>query len=78
MRNLRLTLLGLSLFLSGYISAQESVSSSGNTISGSNGSISYSLGQTIYISYSGTSGEINEGVQQPFEFLSPFDSSLST
>ncbi|MEQ8360481.1 MAG: T9SS type A sorting domain-containing protein [Cytophagales bacterium] len=68
MRNLRLTLLGLSLFLSGYISAQESVSSSGNTISGSNGSISYSLGQTIYISYSGTSGEINEGVQQPFEF----------
>ncbi|QNL21665.1 T9SS type A sorting domain-containing protein [Hyphobacterium sp. CCMP332] len=68
MRNLRLTLLSICLLLSSYIKAQESILSSGNTITVSNGSISYSIGQNSYNSYSSASGELNEGVQHPFEF----------
>ena len=57
------------LFLSTDLYAQQNTVGSGGDISGSGGSISYSVGQIDYSSSTTTQGNINQGVQQPFEFF---------
>jgi hypothetical protein len=47
--------------------AQESVNSTGGNASGSSGSASYSVGQIVYTTRTGTNGSVAEGVQQPYE-----------
>jgi hypothetical protein len=47
--------------------AQNATVSGGGQISGTGGSVSYSIGQVVYSSLSGTTGSIIQGVQQPFE-----------
>ncbi len=49
------------------ISAQTSVNATGGDASGSGGSVSYSVGQVVYTTSSGTNGSVAEGVQQPYE-----------
>ena len=49
--------------------AQEAVTVSGKDISGSNGSVSYSVGQLTNQTHTGTSGSVAEGVQQPYEIF---------
>jgi hypothetical protein len=56
------------LFLSlGGVFAQRTVSTTGNDVLGTGGSISYSVGQTIYTTNTGTTGTVSQGVQQPYE-----------
>jgi len=59
-------LLLLGLGLTG-LQAQESVNATGGNASGSGGSVSYSVGQVVYQTHTGTSGSVAEGVQQPYE-----------
>ena len=59
-------LLFLGLGLTG-LQAQESVNATGGNASGSGGSASYSVGQVVYTTNTGTNGSVSEGVQQPFE-----------
>jgi hypothetical protein len=47
--------------------AQESLLTSGSSASGSGGSVSYSVGQIVYTTNTGTNGSVSQGVQQPFE-----------
>ncbi|MGF1587001.1 MAG: T9SS type A sorting domain-containing protein [Bacteroidales bacterium] len=47
--------------------AQEAVTVSGGNASGSGGTVSYSVGQVFYSTFSGADGSVAEGVQQPFE-----------
>ena len=47
--------------------AQISVNATGSNASGSGGSASYSVGQVVYTTHTGTSGSVAEGVQQPYE-----------
>ena len=49
------------------VSAQQVSLSAGGNISGSNGSISYSIGQMAYVEIPGINGSIIHGVQQPIE-----------
>ncbi|MFH1161394.1 MAG: T9SS type A sorting domain-containing protein, partial [bacterium] len=50
--------------------AQEAVlSASGNT-TGSNGSVTWSVGQVAFMAPAGTTGSVTEGVQQPYEIQS--------
>ena len=49
------------------VSAQESVNATGGDASGSGGSASYSIGQVVYTTNTGTSGSVAPGVQQPYE-----------
>ncbi len=49
------------------LQAQKSVSVSGGDTSGSGGSVSYSVGQTVYQMHSGATGSQAQGVQQPYE-----------
>lgn len=51
----------------GGLHAQEVVSASGGNASGGGGSTSYSVGQMVYTTNTGTNGSVAQGVQQPFE-----------
>ena len=69
MRQRRLKLsavLLLGLGLAG-LQAQETIPTTGGIASGSGGSVSYSVGQVIYTTNTGTSGSVAQGVQQPYE-----------
>ena len=47
--------------------AQEAVATAGGNASGTNGNVSYTVGQVVYTTYTGTTGSVAQGVQQPFE-----------
>lgn len=56
----------LGLGLTG-LQAQTSVNATGGNASGSVGSVSYSVGQFVYTTNTGTNGSVAQGVQQPYE-----------
>jgi hypothetical protein len=47
--------------------AQETITSTGGNLTGSGGSISYTIGQVLYCTFAGTNGTVTQGVQQPYE-----------
>lgn len=49
------------------VNAQEAVVISGGNATGTNGNVSYSVGQIVYTTNSGATGSVAQGVQQPFE-----------
>ena len=51
----------------GGLHAQESPTASGGEATGAGGTASYSLGQVVYTTATGTNGSVAQGVQQPFE-----------
>ncbi|MDP2386351.1 MAG: T9SS type A sorting domain-containing protein [Bacteroidota bacterium] len=59
------------ILLSGFglckLQAQDVVPATGSTASGSGGTVSYSVGQVVYTSNSGSNGSVAQGVQQPYE-----------
>lgn len=59
-----LLLLGL---IYGTTYCQSTTLSSGGLAYGSNGSVSYSIGQIIHESQFGKDGKVSQGIQQPFE-----------
>ena len=69
MRYKRFFLVILLLFFVGLIQllAQEAIPASGGEASGSGGSASYSVGQVVYTTSTGTNGSVAQGVQQPYE-----------
>jgi hypothetical protein len=69
MRHKKLKLSGLLFLGLGLIGlqAQEVVPASGGEASGSGGSVSYSVGQLVYITNTGTNGTVAQGIQQPYE-----------
>jgi hypothetical protein len=51
------------------IHAQETIPTTGGNVTGSGGSVSYTVGQILYSTLSGTNGTVTQGVQQPYEIL---------
>jgi hypothetical protein len=49
------------------VQAQEAIPATGGNVSGSGGSLSYTIGQVVYTTNTGTNGSVAEGVQQPYE-----------
>ena len=49
---------------------QQSPSASGGDINNNTGSISYSIGQSVFSNYSSSNGSVNQGVQQPLLTIS--------
>lgn len=66
MRKIFLT--GLLISTSTFSFSQKNTVGSGGNASGAGGSLSYTVGQIDYTSQSSSSGNTNQGVQQPFEF----------
>lgn len=54
-------------FLKG--NAQQSVNAGGGNATGSNGKVSYTIGQIDYVTATGSGGSVSQGVQQPFEIF---------
>ena len=46
---------------------QQTIDTSGQNATGTGGSVSYSVGQIVYTTNSGTNGSVAQGVQQPYE-----------
>lgn len=69
MRLKKLKLSALLLFVIGITSlqAQEAIPATGGNASGAGGSASYTVGQVVYTTNTGTNGSVAQGVQQPFE-----------
>ena len=61
------TLFFLSFFGLSTVQAQEAIPASGGNASGTGGSVSYTVGQVVYSTNTGTSGTVAQGVQQPYE-----------
>lgn len=59
-----LFLLGLGLT---NVHSQETTTTTGGDASGSGGSASYTVGQVVYTTDTGTNGTVAKGVQQPYE-----------
>lgn len=51
----------------GGLHAQESPTAAGGEAVGTGGTASYSVGQTVYTTATGTNGSVVQGVQQPYE-----------
>jgi hypothetical protein len=49
--------------------SQKIVASSGDNVSGIGGTVSYTVGQVLYTTNTGTTGTIAQGVQQPYEII---------
>jgi hypothetical protein len=49
------------------IQAQNTIPASGGNATGADGTVSYSIGQVTYNTFSGTNGTGAQGVQQPYE-----------
>jgi hypothetical protein len=49
------------------LQAQETITSAGGNASGNGGSVSYTVGQLVYTTNTGSNGSVTQGVQQPFE-----------
>jgi hypothetical protein len=68
MKHLIKVLIAFCLFGFGIpIQAQNSIPATGGNATGTGGMVSYTIGQVVYTSITGTTGFITQGVQQPFE-----------
>jgi len=56
--------------------AQESVNSAGGNATGSGGSASYSIGQVVYTTNTGSAGSVAQGVQHAYEIFPVGNSNL--
>jgi hypothetical protein len=61
-----IAILLVSIGLTG-LQAQETVTTAGGNASGTGGTMSYSVGQLVYTTNTGTNGSLAQGVQQPNE-----------
>jgi hypothetical protein len=68
MKHLTKLLIALCLFACGMaIQAQNTIPAAGSNATGTGGSVSYSVGQIVYTTNTGTNGTVSQGVQQPYE-----------
>ena len=51
----------------GGLQAQQSPTATGGEATGTGGTASYSVGQVVYTTNTGTNGSMAQGVQQPYE-----------
>lgn len=64
-----LVLLAAGLIWAGLAQAQVSVNTSGGDATGAGGIVAYSVGQVVYTSNSGSTGTVDQGVQQAYEIF---------
>ena len=68
MKHLKSLFFSLCLIVSGFtIQAQNAIPATGGNATGTGGKVSYTVGQMVYTTNTGTSGSIAQGVQQPYE-----------
>ncbi len=63
---LKIKIIFLLLFIMSGIYAQKAITASGGDVSGTTGTVSFTLGEVVYTSHSGSNGSVAQGVQQPY------------
>jgi hypothetical protein len=63
----RLALSILAILLCILLKAQSTIPASGGNASGGGGTVSYTVGQIVFTTNTGTNGTVSQGVQQPYE-----------
>lgn len=66
-KNLKLSAVFLLFIGIQALKAQDAIPASGGNASGSGGSVSFTVGQVVYTTNSGTNGSVVQGIQQPYE-----------
>ncbi len=66
---MRIVFILLSILSIHFLDAQTSTNTTGATVTGANGSSSYSVGQVVYTTNSSAAYTITQGVQQPYEIF---------
>jgi len=66
-----LSILTMLVFSITYLQGQQAVVTTGGVATGTGGSVSYTVGQAAYQTFTGTGGTVFQGVQQPWEVSSP-------
>ena len=66
-----LCILTMFVFSLTYVHGQQAVVTTGGVATGTGGSVSYTVGQAAYQTFTGTGGAVMQGVQQPWEVSSP-------
>jgi len=59
----------IGIYWCAFCNAQQAVSTAGGEATGAGGTMSFTIGQSDYITITGNSGMVMQGVQQPFEIL---------
>ncbi len=54
-----------------FLQGQQAVVTTGGVATGTGGSVSYTVGQAAYQTYTGAGGSVMQGVQQPWEISTP-------
>jgi len=67
MKKIKLAFLFIGVFCFSRLQAQKAIISTGGNAAGIGGSASYSVGQMVYKTNSGSLGSVSQGVQQPYE-----------
>jgi hypothetical protein len=67
MKKIKLTFLFIGAFCFSSLQAQQAITTTGGNATGIGGSASYSVGQIVYKTNSGSLGSVSQGVQQPYE-----------
>jgi Secretion system C-terminal sorting domain len=67
MKKFTITLISFCIFGPGMLQAQSTIPASGGNATGSGGSASYTVGQIVYTTNTGSNGSEAQGVQQPYE-----------
>ena len=66
-KSIQIVFLFTLLLIAGIAQAQESTNTSGGEATGSGGSVSYSVGQVVYTTNTGSSGNVAQGVKHAYE-----------
>jgi hypothetical protein len=64
-----IALLAAGLLWAGFAQAQESINTSGGDATGTGGTASYSVGQVVYTTNTGSTGSVAQGVQHAYEIF---------
>lgn len=67
MKRLKTVAITIFLITGSSVFAQESTVATGGDATGAGGTSSYSVGQVVYTTNTGTNGSVAQGVQQPYE-----------
>lgn len=66
-KHLKISVVLVMLLVSFGLRAQVSVNAAGGNAAGDGGSVSFSVGQTVFSANAGANGSVTQGVQQPYE-----------
>ena len=74
---IKILLLFVTVLTTNLMSSQNAITVAGGNGSSTAGNVSYSIGQSVYITDLGSNGSVSQGVQQPYEISTVLSSNMA-